>query len=363
MKRVLCIVGSMSTGGAETFLMKLYRSLDREQYQMDFCVAKDGIYDEEIYSLGGKIFYTVPKTLGLFKSYKTIKKIVQTNQYKYVMRISQHSLSALELIAAKQAGAKTIFRSSNTRCCGSKVNALIHKICMPLSKYVPDVKIAPSTEAAEFMFGKKCIAKKKAQILHNAVDIDVIRFDEADRKQIRSEFDLQDTFVVGHIGRFNLQKNHLFLLDIFKQIKNKKQNAVLLLVGTGELEETIKERARDLGIEDSIIYTGVRKDISKLLSAMDVFVFPSFFEGMPNTVIEAQATGLPCFVADTITQEAKITNLVSYLSLNESAETWANQILKTSFGKRKDTRQEFIHAKYDIDSVIQEFQRLVFEEI
>mgnify|MGYP001624405131 CR=1 FL=1 len=167
-KRILCIVGSMNAGGAETFLMKIYRNLDRTKYQMDFCVSIDspGVYDEEIYSLGGKIVHTSPKSKGFIKSFNSIKNIVKTNKYKYVMRVSQHSLSGLELLAAKLGGARvTIFRSSNTQTGGGKLNRILHSICLPLTMLVPEIKIAPSTEAAEFMFGKNCVKKGRANIV------------------------------------------------------------------------------------------------------------------------------------------------------------------------------------------------------
>ena len=168
--------------------------------------------------------------------------------------------------------------------------------------------------------------------------------------------------MVGHIGRFMTQKNHAFLLDIFNQIYTQNNNAVLLLVGTGELQAQIKEKIKALGLEKNVIFTGVRSDVPQLLSAMDVFVFPSFYEGMPNTVIEAQATGLPCVIADTITSEADITGLVKYLSLSDSADKWAETAFELAKSERKDTKEEFIKNKYDIESVAQEFVRLVFDE-
>jgi glycosyltransferase involved in cell wall biosynthesis len=225
------------------------------------------------------------------------------------------------------------------------------------------VKIAPSDLAAEYTFGKKAVIRGLVHPLHNAIDLDIYRFSQEARESIRQEFHLEDKLIVGHIGRFNHQKNHMFLLEIFKELSMLQDNAVLMLVGKGELEQQIRAKAVALGIADKIIFTGVRSDVPRLLSAMDVFVFPSFYEGMPNTVIEAQAIGLPCIIADTITKEANITSLVQYLPLSLPPAVWAKKAMDASSNCRKDTRQEFINHKYDIQSAAQAFIHLCFGEI
>ena len=363
MKRLLCIVGKMDSGGAETFLMKIYRNIDRQKYRMDFCVSSPdkGFYDDEIISMGGKIIHTVPKSSNPFKSFLCIKEIVKSNKYNYVMRVSQHSLSALELFAAKLGGAKKlIFRSSNSGTGGGKVNVMMHKLFKFLPIFIPNVKIAPSTEAAEFMFGKNSVKKGKVTLLHNAICVEDFLFSDENRKKHRNELNLEGKFVIGHIGRFSAQKNHSFLLDIFSKIHKLDNTAHLVLVGKGELEEKIKEKAKSLGISDCITFTGVRNDVNSLLSAFDVNVFPSFFEGMPNTIIEAQASGLHCIISDTITKEANITGLVDYISLNDSADTWASSVLKYKNYERKNMKDVFIKNGYDIKSTVNKFIELVF---
>ena len=367
MKRVLCIVGGMNAGGAETYLMKIYREIDKSKYQMDFAVAikDEGYYDNEIKRMGGKIHKITPKSQGFFRNYKDIKLIVKENKYEAVLRTSQHALSAMELLAAKKGGAKTrIFRSSNSNTVSaSKLSRITHKLCAFMPKRFANVKIAPSTEAAKFMFGKRAVRKGEVTILHNGVDLNVFRFDEQGRENVRKEFGIQkDQYVIGHIGRFMTQKNHLFLLDIFYQIYTQNNKAVLLLVGKGELQAQIQEKIKTLGIEKNVIFAGVRSDVPQLLSAMDVFVFPSLYEGMPNTVIEAQATGLPCVIADTITKEADITGLVQYLSLQVPCGKWASVALNAISKERKNTKNDFINNKYDIESVANEFIQLVFNE-
>ncbi len=365
MKRLLCIIGGMNAGGAETQLMKIYRQLDRTKYQLDFAVSIDnkGAYDDEIYSMGGKIHHITPKSMGFIKNFCSIKKIVAENNYKYVLRVSQHSLSALELFAAHMGGAKTrAFRSSNSNTgTGNGSGLIMHKVCMFMPKFFANVRLAPSTEAAEFMFGRHCIKKNKAYLLHNALRVEDFTYNEDKRYKIRQEFCIEDNFVVGHIGRFHKQKNHAYLIDIFREICKIRSDAMLLLIGKGEQEDQIVNLAKKYGLDDKVIFAGVRSDVPDMLSAMDVFVFPSFYEGMPNTVIEAQANGLHCIVADTITREADITGLVEYLPLTCSPNEWANRTISVNT-VHHDQTENFIQNRYDIDSVVHDFTNLVFNE-
>ncbi len=362
MKRMLCIVGGMNAGGAETFLMKVYRALDKTQYQMDFAVAvkEKGFYDDEILSMGGKIFHIIPKTKGFLKNFFDIKRIVKENGYKSVLRTSQHSLSALELLAARLGGAKiTIFRSSNSdTTTGNHLDQLLHKICMFMPRFFANVRIAPSTEAAEFMFGKNSVKNGVAQIVCNGIDLDYYKFDDFARKKIRHELGLDNCFVVGHVGRFNEQKNHEFLVNVFFELQKKRNDARLLLVGKGELESKIRELCCSLGINDKVVFTGVRSDLSALYSAMDVFAFPSLYEGMPNTVIEAQACGLKCIISDRITKEADLTSSVSYLPIKENdIQVWVNEI-----GNRMNRFIDIgdVPSDYDMKNVVIKFQEFIF---
>lgn len=369
-KRLLCIVGSMNAGGAETFLMKIYRKLDKEKYQMDFAVATmdKAFYDDEIYNLGGKIFHIKPKSEGIISNFNSIKKIVRENEYRYVLRTSQHSLSALELFAAKLGGAKiTTFRSSNSNTTSdSKKEKILHKICMFMPYLFANVRIAPSTEAAEFMFGKNCIKKNRAFLLNNAIDTNIFCFNEKDRIEYRKKFGINQGILVGHVGRFNNQKNHKFLIEIFNDLLKKNNDAKLILVGTGELEKEIKRKVFELGIEGHVIFTGVRNDVSRILSAVDIFVFPSFYEGMPNTVIEAQAVGTKCLISDSISREAEITELVHFESLNKGSNEWSEDILhfvSSESEPREKYNEYMVKRGYSIETSVNKFVDLVYEDI
>ena len=191
--------------------------------------------------------------------------------------------------------------------------------------------------------------------------MDVFKYYPEERRNIRDEFSIaSDVKLIGHVGRFDEQKNHMFLLDVFQKIHQKDSNTKLMLVGKGALEEKIRNRAKELGVYDSVIFTGVRSDVPQILSAMDVFVLPSFYEGMPNTIIESQATGLPCVIADTITKEANITGLVEYLPLGNS-DAWAEKALSIINTERVDTKDSFVLNRYDIKSVVEDFSRSIFD--
>lgn len=365
MKRLLCIVGGMNAGGAETFLMKIYRALDKTKYQMDFAVALDGAYDEEIRSFGGIIYKITPKSRGVLKNFNDIRSVVSEGRYETVLRVSQNSLSALELFAAQLGGAKTrCYRSSNSNTVdGTKKEIYAHKLFMWMPQLFANVRFAPSTEAAEYMFGKGCIQAGRASLIHNGLDTSVYRFNKEDRESFRNQYDLMDSFVVGHVGRFNQQKNHDFLIDCFFEVKKRRNNAKLVLCGTGEKENDVKEKVKRLGLTNSVLFLGVRSDIPKILSAMDIFAFPSLYEGMPNTVIEAQSCGLPCVISNSITKEAAITDLVEYCSLEDPLDKWVDIIFQSEENKvnRETAYQNLCRCGYDLESCVNSFVKLVFK--
>lgn len=353
----------MDAGGAETFLMKIYRSLDREKYQLDFCinVKEKCFYEDEILSLGGKIFRIPSKSENMREFRRQLALIVRREGYRRVLRITSNGMGFLDLMIAKRAGALICSARSSNASDGAGIKAaLAHRVGRLLYQRYVDSAIAPSDLAARYTFGDKAYGRGEVAILHNAVDLGVFKFDGAARDSIRRELGIpSDARVIGHVGRFAQQKNHAFLADIFKSIHDKDERAVLLLVGDGPLREDFERRIAELGLSENVVLAGIRSDVPALLSAMDVFVFPSFYEGMPNTVIEAQATGLACVISDTITAQADITGLVDYMSLSSSADAWADAALARLSCPRRDTHTDFYRQRYDIRSVTEDFVRLV----
>lgn len=364
MKRLLCIVNTLDAGGAETFLMKIHRNLDIDKYQMDFCVMNHtkGIYEDEVLSRGGRVFHAEQKSKKPIRCFMDIRRVVRENKYSYVMRVNENSLSVIDLIAAKAGGAKVLAMRSSNAGSLSNIGNLLHRLFSFLPKHVPTVKLAPSTEAAEYTFGKGSVARGEVSLLHNGLDYDAYKFNPESRHSLREELGLNKCLTVGHVGRFSMQKNHTFLIDVFNNICDKRSDARLVLVGIGELESDIRDKVKTLGIEDKVIFAGRRSDVAQLMSAFDVMLFPSFHEGMPNVIIEAQAAGLPCVIADTITAEADITGLVKYMPLGASVSEWSDMVLKkVTVGKRTDTYSDFYNEGYDLCSVTDKFIRLIFE--
>ena len=364
MKKVLCILSCMNAGGAETFLMKIYRQLDRASYQMDFCVNinEEGFYDKEIKEMGGRIFHIPAKSDNMREFKRQLSAIIKDERYECVLRITSNTMGFLDLKVAKKAGAKLCAaRSSNSNDPAGMKAKIAHKLGRLLyGKYV-DVKIAPSDLAAKYTFGERAYKNGEVKTLHNALDLDVYKFDLEERKRIREEIGIKDSDILcGHVGRFSVQKNHVFLIDIFSALCKKHSNCKLLLAVRGELEEQVRNKCAQKDLLDKVIFLGVRSDISAILSAMDVFIFPSLYEGMPNTVIEAQATGLPCVISDSITSEANITGLVKYVSLSKSSDFWADEVLKAISNTRLITKKMFVDSGYDIESVTRQFVHIVF---
>ena len=355
----------MNAGGAETFLMKLYRKMDRKRYQMDFCinVKEECFYEQEILGLGGKLYRIPTKSENINEFKKCLTDIIKNEKYEYVLRIASNGASFLDAKIAKKAGAKVVaVRSSNSSDGAGLKMKLAHLIGRFLFERYIDVRIAPSDLAAKYTFGDRNYRNGKVHILHNAIDLDVFKYNEEERKRVRKQLGLTDTSIVyGHVGRFMSQKNHSFLLEVFNEIYKANAEAKLLLVGNGELENEIRNIVSKYDLEDAVVFAGVRQDIPAILSAMDAFVFPSLYEGMPNTVIEAQATGIQCFVADTITREADITGLVRFLPI-DNKQTWVECLINYVPVARKDYCVAFENKGYDILSTVKEFTELIMEE-
>ncbi|BAL84395.1 putative glycosyl transferase family 1 protein [Selenomonas ruminantium subsp. lactilytica TAM6421] len=366
MKKVLCIVNLMEPGGAETFLMKILRSLDRNLYSMDFMttVKKTGYYDDEIKRLGGKIYNMPSLKCHPVQSMYLLYDVVKRNGYETVMISTSSSVYAVLLLIAKIAGCcKTALRSTNSNLPQeAKLLRLLHKIFYLLPKYVVDVKIAPSKLAGEFMFGKAGV-KHNFNILNNGIPSSKFLFSSQEREKIRKDLGIEkNVLLIGHIGRFEEQKNHDFLIRIFNEIR-KIHNAKLVLIGKGSREDDIKDMVMNMHLENDVLFLGIRNDVPQLLMGMDGMIFPSLYEGMPNVIIEAQATGLPCLLSDRITSECKITDLVEFLQLTDSETTWRDKI--TQMIDKCHDREVYSDmvdkSGYGIENVKNKFVKLIFE--
>lgn len=356
----------MNTGGAETFLMKIYRKLDRTEYQMDFCVNVDqpSFYDDEIRELGGKIYYVPPKSSNYRQYAEGLRRIIKENKYENVLRITSNGLGFLDCKIAKSAGVKKcIVRSSNSADAEGLYALIAHRVGrMLFSKYI-DVKIAPSDLAAKYTFGNRAYRKGEVQILHNGLDLDAFAFDKDARQTIRDKLSVyEDNVLLGHIGRFMKQKNHSFLIDVFSDYIKLNPKAKLLLVGDGEELTVIRKLVTEKNLDNDVIFLGIRDDIPVLMSAMDAVLLPSLYEGMPNVVIEAQANGLPCIISDTITRDANVTGLVHYLPITDGTSKWSEKINSVVGRERVPTKEIMTEKGYSIMTVLLEFERFCLSD-
>jgi glycosyltransferase involved in cell wall biosynthesis len=365
MIKVLHYVTIMNRAGQETFIMNIFRNISRDKVMFDFlCTLEEpGDFDEEIRNLGGAIRYIqLNKVQGKIKQlhntyllYDYLKK--NCKEYSAFHIHTQHAMDAfLSSCAAKLAGIKTVIVHSHSTSTAYHVSA--HKIFKVFLRLLPIVRFACSKAAGYWMYGND-----KCQVINNALDIDKFSYTMKKRIQIRNKMNWNDKLIIGHVGRFNEVKNHTFLIDVFKEIKNMIPNAHLVLIGQGELEATIKGKVHNLQLAEDVTFLGLRIDVSTLYQGMDLFLFPSLFEGLGIVLIEAQTSGLPCFISDTIPPEIDITPGVKRIKLNESSLEWA-RIIQTYIQaghERKKSDDLIKKAGYDIQDVAVKLETFYYD--
>ena len=344
------IMGKWIGGGVESVIMNYYENIDRTKFQFDFICDDDStnIPYEKIEKLGGKVIL-VPPYQKVFKYIKTLKKIFKENNYK-IVHSNINTLSVFPLYAAKKVGVPVRIAHSHSTSNKKewKKNA-VKNILRPFSKRNANVYFACSELAARYLFGNKTFEEGKVTIINNAINLEKFKFNQGKREKLRKELKIKDDeFVVGHIGRFVSQKNHTFLIDIFNELRKENNKAVLLLIGQGPLQDQIKEKVRELGIEDSVRFAGQVDNASDYYNAMDVFVLPSLYEGLPVVGVEAQANGLQCYFSTDMTKETKVLKKTKFISLNEGAKKWAKNILNEKNNRTEDTKEEMTEKGFNI---------------
>jgi glycosyltransferase involved in cell wall biosynthesis len=339
----------MNRGGLETMLMNYYRQINRGKIQFDFLVhrSEKGHYDREIEELGGKIYRMPSIKPGNYQQYfKLLDEFFEIHKEYRVVHSHINENSSFVLRAAKKVGIPCRIAHSHLSDLGLDLKLPFRLYARYFMKDHPNYYFACSKNAGKWLFGKKQIKLNDVMVLNNAVNAKDFKFNIKIRNKIRAELGLKDEIVIGHIGRFNKQKNHEFLIEIFNAIHKKKTNAILLLIGDGHLRATIERKVETLGLSSHVRILGVRSDIPELMQAMDLFLFPSLFEGLPVVLVEAQAAGLKCIVSDTITKESDITGRVDFISLNQTPEYWASLILSQSY-EHVETSQALQENGYD----------------
>lgn len=345
------IMGKWVGGGVESVIMNYYRHLDHSKVQFDFICDEDStrIPYDEIKKLGGRVFL-VPKYQNLPKYLKALEKLFKENQYR-IVHSNINTLSVFPLYAAKKAGVPIrISHSHSTSNPKEWKRNLIKNILRPFSKRYATDYFACSELAGRYLFGNKSFDQGKVKIIHNAIDIDKFKFDEVARKKLRKEFGIKDsTIVVGHVGRFVQQKNHTFLVDVFKGYHKKNPDSKLLLVGSGPLEDEIKKKVERLDLKDSVLFLGQRDDINKLYSVMDVFCLPSLYEGLPVVGVEAQAAGLPTIFSNRISKEVIVSSYAKIVSIQDTG-LYIEKINKATRSIKKQRSYATVFEYMDINN-------------
>lgn len=330
--------------------MNYYREIDRSKVQFDFMVhrAEPGHYDKEIRDLGGRIYPMPSIRPGNYRLYfRRLDKFFAEHREYRVVHAHINENSSFVLRSARKAGIPCRIAHSHLSDLGIDLKLPFRLYARWAMRDHPNHYFACSRKAGEWLYGKSRLAEHSLTVLNNAVDVSRFTPNPETRQRVRDELGATDHhLVIGHVGRFNQQKNHDFLIDIFHAVRERQPDSLLILVGDGHLRPGIEQKVRKLGLEQHVRFLGLRSDIADLMQGMDLFLFPSLFEGLPVVMVEAQASGLPCIVSDTITPEVDMTGRVRFLSLKQSADEWAERLLLHPTD-RADTGSQLRDNGYD----------------
>lgn len=364
--RILMLFTILNRGGAETMVMNYYRNVDRTKVQFDFMVHREerGAYDDEIEALGGKIYRMMPLHPFTFGKYQKQIAIFfdEHPEYKIIHGHCSESGYFVYKEASKRGIPVIIAHAHNSHALLDAKWFFRTYFKHAMRKYVTQI-FTCGEESATWLAGKEL--RKKAILQRNSIDTQVYTYSEVHRKEIREQLNIpMDAIVIGHVGRFNKQKNHAFLIDIFHAFVQQHPHAHLVLVGVGELMEEIQKKVQQLQLDKQVHFLGVRSDVPKLLHAMDLFLFPSFMEGLSVSMVEAQCAGLPCVVSDTIPTEVSMSDLVSFLSLKAPISEWVQAM---EYMINRDIEREsypvvITQAGYDIQKNAEWLQNYYLEQ-
>lgn len=331
MIKVLHILSTLTIcSGVASFVMNYYRNIDRDKVQFDFLYFEkaDNEILNEIKCLGGNVYYVKkPSFKNCIKSYNDFNQIFQKHgrEYSAVHLHEVYLVHFINYFVKKYQINHLITHSHTTKYSDNPINAIRNRImCLGLTKVATEY-FACSIAAGEFYYGKTAVEKGLVKVIPNAVSLEKYKFNQSIRNNVRKSLKIDDKFVVGHIGRMAPQKNQKFLLKIFAEVKKENDEAVLLIVGDGSLRKEIESEIKRLNLQECVILLGVRNDVANLLMAMDVFVLPSLYEGLPVVCVEAQATGLRCVLSNNITKEVDC-GKCEFISLNQSPKIWSKYI-------------------------------------
>lgn len=361
MIKVAIIAGVLHSGGKRNLIMEYYRHIDRSKVQFDFICDSDsnGIPHEEIKALGGRVYTVAPYKYLPWHLVDTYR-ILEKNQYD-IIHAFDNTLNVFPMWLGRRAGIKVRISESISKGDKSEKKTFLKYALKPFSHCFVTQFMANSIDCGIWQFGRKAYEKGRVEIFKTVVNADTNAYDADLRGKTRTAFGWDDKVVYGFIGRYVDQKNPLFMIDIFKEIANLQENAILVMIGFGELEEAMMKRVKDYGLSDRVINLGRRDDIKQFYNAFDAFLLPSLYEGMPVVGIEAQCAGLPIFFSKSITEETTACELAYYIGLQEKPSVWAKEIIdvvKENVPKRRSYAKEVKLAGFDSESEATRLEKL-----
>ena len=359
--KVLHVIGKRPQGGIGTFLYNITEKIDHSKFEFEFLIngsSEPGEFDKKMKMLGANV-HVLPelKYKNTFLYLKSLEEFYLKHHDYDVIHIHSAILTLFNYWANKKYGNAIIaVHSHSTKYSDKFLNSIRNYFLHYPVKRIADAFFACSNSAANFLFGKTDKVKKEVYIIQNSIEVEKYKFDPEVRSEVRRKLDIKNRLVVGHVGAFLPVKNHEFIIDIFFELKKIEKNALLILVGTGELEDKIKNKVKKLDLANSVLYLGRRTDVHDLMQAFDVFILPSQFEGVPLVGVEAQASGLPCIFSSAITCDIKVLSCAKFIDLSAGSMYWAKEIQKSSKYYRNDTSEELISAGYDIQNSVAKLQ-------
>lgn len=362
--RILHVFGIMNLGGAESRIMDLYRAIDKNRVQFDFVVhtEQEGYFDREIKEMGGRIFRVPPFRVYNVMSYRhAFFKLFREHPEFKMMQGHMTSTASIYLPIAKRCGIQTAIAHARSAGVDKNFKGTLTRMLRKNLAEKADILFACSELAGKAVFGEKAWNSGKVYFVPNAIDAGKYRYDLEMRRTMRKEMNLdEDVLVIGHVGSFRYAKNHEYLLRVFEQLQKLNTKTELLLLGEGERMQKMRELAGQLGVSHKVHFLGNQKDVWKYYQAFDYIVFPSRYEGMPGTIVEAQAAGLKCLISDAISKDTVFTDLVKQKSIEAEPCEWAKEVLQDVLCERIDSYEEVKKAGFDVKT--QADRMMVFYE-
>lgn len=366
MIRVAIIGGKIDSGGKKNLIMEYYRHIDREKIQFDFICDSDSqaIPFEEINELGGRVFQIAPYQ-NIVRNMADMRRLFKENKYPIVHAYNS-TMNLFPMFVAKQCNIPVRISESLSMAHEGDWKTILKKMLRPMSKWFANYYMSCGDDCGRWQFGSKLFDAGKVDVFKTVINTEFNSYDPIVREKTRSEFGWGDKIVIGHIGRFTAQKNSVRMIETFGAVAKKEPNAVLCLIGDGELKEDMMKKINELGIKKQVAYLGRREDIQQFYNAMDCFLLPSLYEGLPVVGLEAESCGLPMFFSTEVTREANACELGHFIALDDSDDVWADQILKAcreNMPIRRSYAKEVAEAGFDSASEAMRMQKYYLDAI